>query len=198
MRSSVHRGRTHIMLGPGEYHACHKKPIFSTILGSCVATCLWDPVHHVMGMNHFLLANTQSQRRDPLLFSQAGRYGIHAMELLINAMLKKGAERKHLQQKRLAAVTCSIAKEKRFCRLPLASSIANLSLSFLNRRKSHWLRPVSAERMQESFISLQTITSASMSNVLVNKINMRSPSKKETSYYSNHNKNHAQSSSGNK
>ncbi|MBE4604049.1 hypothetical protein BOO26_09965 [Vibrio navarrensis] len=99
MRSSIHRGRTHITIGPGEYHACHQKPIFSTILGSCVATCMWDPVHHVMGMNHFLLANTTSQRREPLIFSEASRYGIHAMELLINAMLKKGAERKHLQAK---------------------------------------------------------------------------------------------------
>jgi chemotaxis protein CheD len=29
---------------------------FSTVLGSCVATCLFDPVEQVGGMNHFLLA----------------------------------------------------------------------------------------------------------------------------------------------
>ena len=31
--------------------------------------------------------------------TEAGRYGIHAMELLINAMLRHGAERRHLQAK---------------------------------------------------------------------------------------------------
>lgn len=116
MRSSVHQGRTRITIGPGEYHACQQKPIFSTILGSCVATCLWDPVHHVMGMNHFLLANTKSQRQEPLLFSEAGRYGIHAMELLINAMLKKGAERKYLQAKAFGG--CNLIDSKGKAVLP--------------------------------------------------------------------------------
>ncbi len=135
MRSSVHRGRTHIMLGPGEYHACHKKPIFSTILGSCVATCLWDPVHHVMGMNHFLLANTKSQRRDPLLFSQAGRYGIHAMELLINAMLKKGAERKHLQAKAFGGCNLLDSKGKEVLPFTIGQLNSQFVIEFLKQEK---------------------------------------------------------------
>lgn len=135
MRSSVHRGRTHIMLGPGEYHACHKKPIFSTILGSCVATCLWDPVHHVMGMNHFLLANTKSQWRDPLLFSQAGRYGIHAMELLINAMLKKGAERKHLQAKAFGGCNLLDSKGKEVLPFTIGQLNSQFVIEFLKQEK---------------------------------------------------------------
>ncbi|MBV0932962.1 chemotaxis protein CheD [Marinobacterium weihaiense] len=72
--------------------------VITTLLGSCVAACLFDPVSGVFGMNHFLLAS-QSSRARPALESAAGRYGVHAMELLINAMLKQGAERRHLQAK---------------------------------------------------------------------------------------------------
>ena len=67
--------------------------VLTTILGSCVAACLWDPVAGVGGMNHFLLANRPEE-------GGAGyRYGSHAMELLINDLLKKGAVRTRLRAK---------------------------------------------------------------------------------------------------
>ena len=44
-----------------------------TILGSCVAACLYDPVRGVGGMNHFLLADGDGQ--------EAMRYGAYAMEV---------------------------------------------------------------------------------------------------------------------
>ncbi|KGK21684.1 hypothetical protein DC58_15720 [Vibrio navarrensis] len=135
MRSSVHQGRTRITIGPGEYHACQQKPIFSTILGSCVATCLWDPVHHVMGMNHFLLANTKNQRRDSLLFSRPGRYGIHAMELLINAMLKKGAERKYLQAKAFGGCNLLDSKGKEVLPFTIGQLNSQFVIEFLKQEK---------------------------------------------------------------
>ncbi len=73
--------------------------MLSTLLGSCVSACLYDPVMHVMGMNHFLLANHRYSRDMPVLASEAGRYGINAMELLINNMLKQGARRPNLKAK---------------------------------------------------------------------------------------------------
>ncbi len=50
-------------------------------------------------MNHFLLANKRYARNIPVIESEAGRYGIHAMELLINEMLKLGAKRAHFKAK---------------------------------------------------------------------------------------------------
>ena len=67
--------------------------IYTTILGSCVATCIWDPLARVGGMNHFLLPGEQEGRGD------SKRYGVNAMELLINALLQKGAARSRLQAK---------------------------------------------------------------------------------------------------
>jgi chemotaxis protein CheD len=66
----------------------------STILGSCVAACIWDEARGIGGMNHFLLAQAQgnSTERD-------NRYGVHAMEVLINGLLRAGADRGALKAK---------------------------------------------------------------------------------------------------
>ena len=65
----------------------------TTILGSCVATCLHDPVARVGGMNHFLLPEGTGSG------APAASFGINAMELLINALIKQGADRARLQAK---------------------------------------------------------------------------------------------------
>lgn len=69
--------------------------VLTTILGSCVAACLRDPVAGVGGMNHFLLPGGDRPRAD----SEQVRYGVHAMELLVNALLAKGARRERLEAK---------------------------------------------------------------------------------------------------
>jgi chemotaxis protein CheD len=69
--------------------------VFTTVLGSCVAVCLHDGRAGIGGMNHFLLAEPA-----PLTNEDArllNRYGVHSMELLINAMLKRGAMRRNLK-----------------------------------------------------------------------------------------------------
>jgi len=66
----------------------------STILGSCVATCLFDPVARVGGMNHFLLAEPPSHMRHQSFDSD---YGLYLMELLINEMLGLGANKSRMR-----------------------------------------------------------------------------------------------------
>lgn len=68
-----------------------------TLLGSCVAVCLWDPVLRLGGMNHFMLPRRGAHRTtaeiDTLLC------GDFSMEALINGMLARGARRDRLQAK---------------------------------------------------------------------------------------------------
>ena len=66
----------------------------TTILGSCVAVCLWDPERGVGGMNHFLLPEGKAEGAN-----EGRRYGAFAMELLINELLRLGARRERLQAK---------------------------------------------------------------------------------------------------
>ncbi len=91
--------RLHVNILPGEYYATNQPVTMRTLLGSCVAACLYDPVNRVVGMNHFMLSNRRYARNLPTCMSEAGRYGIHAMELVINQMLKLGAKRENLQAK---------------------------------------------------------------------------------------------------
>lgn len=67
---------------------------FNTVLGSCVATCLFDPVAKIGGMNHFLLAEPPSHR-DRAAFDE--HYGLFLMELLVNEMLALGAQKTRLK-----------------------------------------------------------------------------------------------------
>ena len=68
--------------------------VFTTTLGSCVATCMRDPLAQIGGMNHFLLPHGED-----IEGPGAQRYGAYAMELLINALLRVGAKRNRLEAK---------------------------------------------------------------------------------------------------
>ncbi len=67
--------------------------IMTAVLGSCVAACLRDPLAGVGGMNHFLLPTAGANASASVL------YGAQSMELLINALLKKGARKERLEAK---------------------------------------------------------------------------------------------------
>jgi chemotaxis protein CheD len=95
----------HVTLEPGELFASRDPVTISTLLGSCVSACLYDPVNKVIGMNHFMLSNRRYSRDLPIFRSEAGRYGIHAMELLINEMMRIGAERKRVCAKVFGGAT---------------------------------------------------------------------------------------------
>ena len=76
---------------PGEYFVTTDDMLIMTVLGSCIAACIWDPRVRVGGMNHFMLPEGGGDT--------SGRYGSYAMELLINEMMKLGARREHMQAK---------------------------------------------------------------------------------------------------
>jgi chemotaxis protein CheD len=78
---------------PGEFFVSDEDIAIQTVLGSCVAACIWDPGRRVGGMNHFMLPEGGSDD------AASGRYGVFAMELLINELLKRGATRGTLKAK---------------------------------------------------------------------------------------------------
>lgn len=76
---------------PGGYLATGDPMMLVTVLGSCVAACLWDDVAGVGGMNHFMLPGEND--------GGCARYGAHAMEVLINDLIGRGARRNGLRAK---------------------------------------------------------------------------------------------------
>jgi chemotaxis protein CheD len=83
--------KIHIIQGE-RYVTGDPEIMLTTILGSCVAACLRDPEAGIGGMNHFLLPDTEGG-------GGAQRFGAHAMELLINDLLRMGARRHRLEAK---------------------------------------------------------------------------------------------------
>ena len=81
--------REAVKILPGQYYAAARDMLIVTVLGSCVSACLWDPVRRIGGMNHFMLPGA----------GDSARMGVYAMELLINRMLKLGADRSRLVAK---------------------------------------------------------------------------------------------------
>lgn len=87
-------GDWHVQLTQGEtYVTDNEQEVLTTILGSCISACIRDPRAGIGGMNHFLLPNGDGTGRD------AQRYGVHAMELLINELLKRGGMRERFEAK---------------------------------------------------------------------------------------------------
>lgn len=67
--------------------------VISTLLGSCVSACIWDSEHRIGGMNHVLFTGSRANAAE--IFG----HGVNGMELLINGLLKRGVDRRHLRAK---------------------------------------------------------------------------------------------------
>ncbi len=74
--------------------------VLTTVLGSCVAACFYDPVAQIGGINHYLLADGTATDT-----ASMQRYGVYAMEVLINAMLARGAARSRLRARIFGGAT---------------------------------------------------------------------------------------------
>lgn len=101
--SSVFANTSSVTVLQGEYRVSDSPSVmFTTVLGSCISACLYDAESGIGGMNHFLLPSTNADN------GKNARYGIHAMELLINGVLKKGAIRSRLKAKVFGGAKMSV------------------------------------------------------------------------------------------
>lgn len=84
--------KTHYLF-PGALFAPAEPHLVTTVLGSCVSVCLWDPVASTGGINHYLLP----------LWNGEGlptpKYGNIAIAKLVERMLELGCNKKRLQAK---------------------------------------------------------------------------------------------------
>ncbi len=87
-----HFGFPAVKVLPGEYFVSSEDMVIMTVLGSCIAACIWDPHLNIGGMNHFMLPDSDG-------IDTSCRYGSYAMELLINEMVKAGSRREAMQAK---------------------------------------------------------------------------------------------------
>ena len=117
----------------GEYFAAATPTEITTGLGSCVAACLFDPQTRIGGMNHFMLPEAKDA------FGSA-RYGVHAMELLINAVMKLGGDRRRLRAKVFGGSNV-------LCQRHTASDVGGQNCRFIRQFLETEKIPVAAQRL---------------------------------------------------
>lgn len=88
-----------VTIHPGELYVTRKSEVIHTLLGSCVAACLYDEENRVIGMNHFMLVTDRNSQGKVADSSGSDYYGVNAMDHLVNAMRRQGAELKNLKSK---------------------------------------------------------------------------------------------------
>lgn len=95
--------------------------VFDTVLGSCISVCMYDPKSHAGGINHFMLPKG-ADLNNPL----STRYGIHAMELLINNLINIGGRRSRFEVKVFGGGhVLNISNS--------SSNVPNLNINFINQ-----------------------------------------------------------------
>lgn len=87
---------------PGEFYVTKHDEAISTVLGSCISACIRDVKLGVGGMNHFMLpvkgdmsGSIGWQNNN----SYTCRYGLWAMEYLINEIIKYGGNKNNFEVK---------------------------------------------------------------------------------------------------
>ena len=86
-----------VKLLPGQYYATASDKALVTILGSCVAACIFDQEKKIGGMNHFMLPHSNNGEWAGNNLST--RYGNYAMEHLLNELMKVGVQKHDMQLK---------------------------------------------------------------------------------------------------
>lgn len=94
-------GRMIAKVLPGQFYVTCEDEGIATVLGSCIAACMRDPVAGVGGMNHFMLPLGNEARAENwgAGSSALNRFGNFAMESLINSIIKLGGDKRRLEVK---------------------------------------------------------------------------------------------------
>jgi chemotaxis protein CheD len=122
-----------ITLYSGNYYVSNDpKVVIYTLLGSCIAVCLFDAQKGIGGMNHFMLPRQSpysngSKRQTP------GWFGSDALDLLIDEILRMGGSLSHLQAKLFGGAQVVENLDLLSTNVPTAN--INFTLDYLNEKK---------------------------------------------------------------
>jgi len=95
-RYSENFKRDMVVIYPGEFYVS-SHDIIATVLGSCISVCIKDKKTGIAGMNHFMLPG--DVRSEDMFLSASAKYGMFAMEQLINEMIKRNGSKRDFEAK---------------------------------------------------------------------------------------------------
>lgn len=97
LRNVTRYGKDVKLIYAGEFYVSQDDEIIGTLLGSCIAVCLFDNVKGIAGMNHFMLPGKVTQIDAKNI--RSAKYGVTAITDLLALMESSGAERKNIRAK---------------------------------------------------------------------------------------------------
>ena len=118
--------KKHVTIKIGELFATDEPTVIYTLLGSCVAVCIYDKKKHIGGMNHIFLPGSDKKN------DSSARYGENAIKYLIKNICRLGGDRKNLVAKAFggAHVIPVISKE-----IGVGSKIVDFVVKYLKKEK---------------------------------------------------------------
>ncbi len=121
----IDHNKTQVTIKIGELHAAAEPTIIYTLLGSCVAVCIYDSQKHIGGMNHIFLPGGNSS-------TSSTRYGENAIKNLLQKIIKLGGNQKDMIAKAFGGghVIPAISEE-----IGVGSKIVDFVISFLKENK---------------------------------------------------------------
>ncbi len=126
MRFNAQLSRPEQYIGPGGFHSSREDIVISTLLGSCISVALFDLSVPVGGINHFMLPQSRTTEID----GERAKYGVNAMEILINDILKKGGSKRKLRAKVFGGSTVISLKTEAVFNVPKMN--INFAFGFLD------------------------------------------------------------------
>ncbi len=116
---------------PGEFYVSVDDVVMETVLGSCVAACIYDPNQGIGGMNHFLLPAPpiQGSEKD----RASARYGEYAMDILIQEVIRMGAIRSNLEAKLFGGGNV----QRNMTQMNIGEKNADFALGYVKRKEIH-------------------------------------------------------------
>lgn len=82
-----------LYLYPGQLVVTKDAMEITTLLGSCVSVCLFDPIRQIAGMNHYLLPVNEKYKSD------IEKYGDTSLKFMLEKMLGMGSDKRDMVAK---------------------------------------------------------------------------------------------------
>lgn len=84
-----------VIIYSGDYYiSTDLNVVICTVLGSCIAVCLYDEKARIGGMNHFMLPRAWDRQS-----SESGRFGLESMEIMLAKFYSMGASLANIKAK---------------------------------------------------------------------------------------------------
>ncbi|MGE5606970.1 MAG: chemotaxis protein CheD [Bacteroidota bacterium] len=117
----------------GNYYVSNDpKVVIYTLLGSCIAVCLFDAQKGIGGMNHFMLPQ-QSPYYQSSKGAKPGWFGSDSLDLMIDEILKLGGSLSHIKAKVFGGA--QVVENLDLLNTNVPTVNINFTINYLNQKK---------------------------------------------------------------